>query len=159
MGKLTDILQQGGYNAETFAEAWRSTKPAEDFAPLPAGGYVATLERAELTNARTKQTPGVKLTFKVLEGPHAGRLVWADLWLSERAREHTKRDLLKLGVTDLSQLEQPVPEGIVCRLVVVLRRGDDGRSWNDVKTFDVLRIETPEADPFAAPEEGGRDAD
>ncbi len=140
--KLSDLLKQN------LRDAWHNTDAASDLDPLPRGEYVATVERGELFEARTTGTPGYKLTFIVCEGDHAGRKVWHDVWLTEAAIKLAKRDLGKLGVTDLAQLEQPLPEGIKVRLRVALRRGDDGREFNDVTRFDVISVEPPE-EPFA----------
>lgn len=144
---LTDILRAG--DQQKLASAWNSTEAAEDFKPLPAGDYVATVESGELFNAKTKGTGGYKLAFRVVEGEHAGRRFWHDIWLTEAALAMAKRDLGKLGVDSLDQLERPLPQGIVCSVKLVLRRDDDGAEYNRVKRFEVLRIEKPEADPFA----------
>jgi hypothetical protein len=60
-----------------------------------------------------------------------------------------KRDLAKLGVTALEQLERPLPQGIRCKVKLVLRRDDDGTETNKVKRFDVLGIDLPDVDAFA----------
>ena len=60
-----------------------------------------------------------------------------------------KRDLGKLGVTSLDQLEQPLPSGIRCTVKLVLRRDDDGTEYNRVRRFDVVGIDEPERDAFA----------
>ena len=153
MGKLQDILSAGGYGGD-LADQWNNTTAAGDFAPLPAGEYVARLDRGELTTVGSKATPSYKLTFNVITGPgestdNAGRLFWSDIWLTPAAIAQAKRDLGKLGVTDLAQLEQPLPRGIICGVRLALRRDDNGTERNRVQRFDVLRIETPQADPFA----------
>ena len=56
-----------------------------------------------------------------------------------------KRDLAKLGVTALEQLERPLPPGIRCKVKLALRRDDDGTEYNRVKTFEVVGIDPPEA--------------
>ena len=68
---LSDILRQG--DRESLSRAWGETKAAEDFAPLPAGEYVARIVGGELATAKTKGTPCYKLAFKVLEGDYTGR--------------------------------------------------------------------------------------
>ncbi|HUY93330.1 MAG TPA: DUF669 domain-containing protein [Pirellulales bacterium] len=144
---LSDILKNG--QQQKLADAWGNTEAAEDFKPLPVGDYIATIEAGELFNAKTKNTAGYKLAFRVVEGEHTGRRFWHDVWLTEAALAMAKRDLLKIGVTSLAQLERPLPQGIVCAVKLVLRRDDDGAEFNRVKRFDVLRVETPKADPFA----------
>ncbi|GIW97053.1 MAG: hypothetical protein KatS3mg111_0386 [Pirellulaceae bacterium] len=147
MGKLSDILSGSG--TDDIRNLWDASDEAEDYGPLPPGEYVAHVASGELFTSRTNHTPGYKLTFRLIEGEYAGRLVWHDLWLTPAAIPLTKRDLGKLGVTSLEQLERPIPLGIRCRVKVVLRRDDDGTEYNRVRRFDVLGIDKPESDPFA----------
>lgn len=147
MGKLTDILQNG--DGERIRQAWNDTQAADEFGPLPAGEYTAHIIDGDLEQSRRKGTPGYKLTFKIIEGDYTGRQFWLDLWLTEAALPQTKRDLRKLGVTDLTQLEQPLPRGIRVKAKVALRRDDDGTEYNRVRRFDVLGIDEPERDEFA----------
>lgn len=137
--KLTDILNGGG---DSLRNAWADTKAATDFTPLPAGVYVCRIVGGELDTAKTG-TPGYKLTFKVLEGEHEGRRLWHDVWLTSAAIPMAKRDLGKLGVTQLEQLESPLPEGIRASVKVTLRKDDDGTTYNRVRGFDVLGIDPP----------------
>jgi hypothetical protein len=153
---LSEILLQG--DREKLATAWQSTKAAEDFAPLPAGDYVATIEAGELFTAKSG-TAGYKLTFRVAEGEYTGRRFWADTWLTTPALALAKRDLAKIGVTSLDQLERPLPQGIVCTVKLVLRRDDDGTEFNRVRRFDLLRIDVPQPDPFAPTNGNGEHQD
>lgn len=165
MGKLSDILAAGGFGGDDFSGRWQATDAADDYRPLPGGEYVAVVERGELTTVGQKATPSYKLTFRVAEGDHADRLFWHDVWLTPAALPQAKRDLAKLGVTDPTQLERPIPPGIVCRVRLALRRDDDGAERNRVMRFDVLRVEEPAADPYApcdvdrAEPEGGESDD
>jgi len=145
---LSDILSAG--ERGSLSRAWDETEAAEDFGtPLPPAEYTCHLVGADLFNAATKGTPGVKLTFKVIEGEHAGRRLWDDLWLTPAALSMTKRDLAKLGVTAPEQLEQPLPSGIRCRVKLALRKDDDGTEYNRVRSFEVVGIDEPEQDAFA----------
>ncbi|MBI2433925.1 MAG: DUF669 domain-containing protein [Candidatus Hydrogenedentes bacterium] len=147
--KLSDILSGGTAGLQ---KAWDSTEAAADFSALPAGVYVARVIGGELTEARSG-TPGYKLTFRVLEGEHAGRPIWHDLWLTPAAVPMTKRDLAKLGITRLEQLEQPLPAGIRCKLKVALRKDDNGDERNRVQHFEVTGIDSAD-DPDFAPAAG-----
>ena len=145
---LSDILHEG--DRESLSRQWDEAKAADDYGtPIPAGEYVCHLVAADLFNAQTKGTPGVKLAFKVIEGQHTGRRVWHDCWLTGPALPQTKRDLLKLGVKRLEQLDSPLPQGIRCEVQVAFRREDYGNPFNRVKTFTVVGIDPPEQDPFA----------
>jgi len=159
--KLGDILRNG--SAESLTKAWNSTEAAGEFTALPAGEYVAQIVAGVLETSRTNATPGYKLTFRVMEGEHAGRQFFHDLWLTPAALAMTKRDLLKLGVTELAQLDSPLPQGIRCKVKLARRKGDDGVERNRVRQFEVVGIDPPDAfHPDAAPAaettgEGGRD--
>lgn len=143
--KLSEILARGGQSG--LADKWAATRPAPDFAVLPPGRYVARIARANLDNNR-KGTPRYKIEFVVVEGEFAGRRCWHDIYLTGDALEMAKRDLEKLGINDLAQLDLPLPEGMVCELDLVVRTFDDGGSFNNVRNFRLLRIEPPKANPF-----------
>lgn len=151
MGRLSDILQSG--QADAIRDAWDSTEAAGELAPLPTGEYQAHIIDGRLERSRTNATPGYKLTFCVCEGEYTGRQFWHDLWLTPAALPMTKRDLAKIGVASLSQLESPLPRGIRCLCKLVLRRGDDGAEFNKLRAFFVLGIDEPERDAFA-PDDG-----
>jgi hypothetical protein len=142
--KLTDILH--GTTRDDLARAWDQTEAAADLGPLPRGQYTALILSGEPTASR-RDTPGYKLTFQVSDGEFTGRRFWHDLWLTPAALPMTKRDLLKLGVQSLDQLDRPLPPGIRCRVRLTLQRDDDGTERNRVQSFDVIGIDPP--DPFA----------
>ena len=120
---------------------------------MPSGEYRCSIASGELFNAK-KGTPGYKLKLVVVQGDYVDRVVWHDIWLSEAALSMAKRDLGKLGITSLEQLERPLPEGIIVNAKVALRRDDDGKEYNRVTRLDVIAIETPEPEPFAPSSNG-----
>jgi len=146
MGRLSDILNgsSGGFN-----DVWNSTTAAGDFGPVPRGEYVCHVTKGELETSRTKGTPGYKVEFVVIDGEFKGRKLWLDCWLTPAALPQSKRDLGKLGITTPEQMEQPLPRGIRCKVQVTVRRDDDGTEQNRVRSFEVIGIDPPEADPFA----------
>jgi hypothetical protein len=144
--RLSDILSQSG--KERIARVWDETKPADELRPLPAGTYRCCVLSGELSKAKTG-TVGYKITLEVLDGEHADRRLWHDIWLSEAALPLAKRDLLKLGIERLEQLDRPLPKGIFLSVRLALRRNDDGSEYNRVTGFDVIAVEPPEPDPFA----------
>ena len=95
--KLADILLNS--DREKLGRDWDSTKAADDLKPLPSGEYRCSIASGELFNAK-QGTPGYKLKLVVLEGEHADRVVWHDVWLTEAALPMAKRDLGKLGITE-----------------------------------------------------------
>lgn len=148
MGKLSDILREQG-SLDTINSAWDSTAAAGDFDCLPKGDYVANIVKGDGIQSRSKGTPGYRLTFEVAEGDHTGARFWHECWFTEAALSRTKRDLLKLGVKDLGQLEQPLPAVFRCNVKLAIRRDDDGNESNRVRRFDVVEAIKPEPDPFA----------
>lgn len=118
--------------------------------PLPAGIYRCLAAEGRLFTSQVNCTPGYKLTWQVVEGPHTGRRLWQDLWLTPDALGRTKYDLLALGITELEQLEQSLPPGLIADVVVTLRSGDDGVQFNRVRSFCVLPTAAP-GDDFAPP--------
>ena len=153
---LTDILR--GNDRESLTKAWNSTAAAGEMGPLPAGEYIAKIIAGELMTSKRNETPSYHLAFKVVEGDFVGRRFWHDLWLTPAALPMTKRDLLKIGVTSLDQLERPIPQGIRCKVKLALRRDDDGNERNRVNSFAFVGIDPPEVEPFAPSSNGGPQA-
>jgi hypothetical protein len=149
--RLSNILANG--TGREIRDLWNATEAAGEMGPLPQGEYVAHVISGELESSRTNSTPGYKLTFRVVEpAEYAGRQFWHDCWLTPAALPQTKRDLGKLGVTSLDQLEQPLPKGIRCRVKLALRRDDEGNERNRVRTFEVIGIDEQKPDAFAPAE-------
>ena len=144
--RLSDILLNS--ERERLERTWSTTKPADDLKPIPAGDYRCRIASGELFTSKNG-TPGYKLTLEVLDGEHAGRRVWHDVWLTEAAVAMAKRDMGKLGIDRFEQLERPLPEGIVVAVRVTLQRKDDGTEFNRVARFDVVAVEPPAPEPFA----------
>jgi hypothetical protein len=148
--RLADILHEYG-DRENLKRAWDRTEAAGDFEPLPGGEYTCRVISGEPFNAKQKGTPGYKLVFEVTEGEHADRRIWHDLWLTPQALPMSKRDLAKLGIITLEQLDDALPSGILAKVRLVIRKDDDGKHFNRVKSFDVTGVEA--ADAFVPPEE------
>ncbi len=143
---LTNILRNG--NRESLKKQWADTKAAADFAPLPAGEYVADVIDGKLDETRNGK-PEYRLTFRVAEGEYVRRLFWLHVYLTPAALPMAKRDLGKIGVTDLDQLDQPLPAVFRCKVKLALRKDDNGNTDNRIRSFQVLEIVKPERDAFA----------
>jgi hypothetical protein len=148
--KLSDILQ-GNSDPERLKSLWKATAAAAEFAPLPPGEYAFRILAGELFTSK-RGTPGYKLTLEVIEGDCEGRRAWCDFWLTPAALPMAKRDLAKIGITDLDQLEKPLPPGILIRGRMVLRRDDDGNESNKLARFDCIGTEP--ADAFEPKDDG-----
>ena len=146
MGRLSDILNGSGGD---FNDRWNSTEAAGEFGPVPRGEYVCHVTKGELESSRSKGTPGYKVEFVILDGEFKGQRLWLNCWLTPAALAQSKRDLGKLGIVSPEMMERPLPRGIRCNVTVVLRKDDDGIERNRVRSFEVIGIDEPEADPFA----------
>src|SRR5262245_5143960 len=155
--KLTDILQQNG-DRERLAALWKTTAAAAEFAPLPRGEYTFRVLAGELFTSK-HGTPGYKLTLEVTEGDFEGRRAWSDYWLTPAALPMAKRDLGKLGVTNLEQLEQPLPPGILIKGKLALRRNDDGSESNRLTRFECVGVEPGDAFAPQDADQAGADRD
>ncbi len=149
---LADILR--GSTRDDLAKAWNDTQAAAEMGPLPAGEYIARIVAGEFIESRSNATPGYRLTFRVVDGDFVDRRFWHDLWLTPAALAMTKRDLAKIGVINIDQLEKPLPQGIRCSVKLGLRTSDQGVDFNAVRSFEVVGIDKPEADTYT-PKEGG----
>jgi len=151
--RLSDILR--GSDRDTLAKNWKETEAAKDLEPLPPGDYLFRILSGELFNAKSG-TAGFKLALEVVEGEHEGRRAWHDIWLTPTALPLAKRDLAKIGVTDLEQLERPLPAGILIRARIALRKNDQGVEHNRVVRFESAGIE--QGDAFEPPTDDDTDA-
>ena len=149
--KLSDILS--GSEVESLQQIFDAAPILPDYAALPAGQYDAVIVAGELFTAKTKGTRGYKLTLEISSGEHKGRKIWHDIWLTALAigtpgkPGPSKRELTKIGVTHLSQLDRPLPARFQCKVKLALRKNDDGIEYNRVVSFECVGVE--KADPFA----------
>jgi hypothetical protein len=145
--KLSEMLRNG--KAEDLTRAWQRTEAAPELGPVPKGEYECAVLGRELVNSRTNNTPGYKLTLQVIAGPHAGRRVWKDYWLTDAALPMAKRDLAKPGIHGPADLDKPLPEGLIVRLTVKLRTNDSGQQYNEVTRLELVGVRKPKPAPFA----------
>lgn len=136
-----------------------SVAAADELGPVPAGRYVAIAERGAPKTARTG-TRGYEIQFRVLEGEYAGRKVWKFFAFTPKAAPISRRDLAKFGITGPEQLARDLPANrfVVETFVSVRTDPQTGTQTNDVKSFKVVRVEDPAADPFAPPAPEGEAA-
>ena len=119
---------------------YKETEAAPDPEPIPAGDYKARLVGGKMIRSTEKGTRGYRLAFEVVEGEYRGRRVWDTSWVTKDAMPTTKRKLEPLGIRDLDEILDPLPDNLFCTLKVTVRREDDGSLWNRVLTIsDVAR--------------------
>jgi hypothetical protein len=144
--RLSDVLT----DSQALAKVWASTEAAGELTPLPAGEYRVRVLSGELFESKGG-TPGYKLSLEVVDGEFAGRKLWHDVWLTQAALPMAKRDLGKLGITELAQLERPLPAGILLDVTVKVRKNNGGVEFPAIRSITPAGVE--KADPFAPPAE------
>jgi hypothetical protein len=143
---LSEILPNAGdYDIDRL---WQNSEAAPELEPLPRGNYVCRVESGELFTAGTG-TKGYRLKLRVHEGPHAERVTSMSLWLTEAAMPNTRRELAKIGIREPRQLSEPIPPGPIVSAQVVHEAKGNGEVFHKAKSIQFLRVEKPQADPFA----------
>jgi hypothetical protein len=144
--RLDEIL--GGGLAD-FNAKWATTTSAGSHRVLPAGQYTGLVVDGRLAETKAKRTPSYRLTIEVTQPKEfEGCRVYHDLWLSDKALPFAKRDLEKLGITAIEQLERPPATGLVIDFKLVLNTSDDGSEFNKVEKFDVRARRTSHSKPI-----------
>ncbi len=126
-----------------------NVEPADDFEPIPAGKYVAVITDSEMKPTKSGNGSYLQLTFQVLEGQYANRLLWARLNLDNSnatARKIAQQELSSicraLGVlapNDSVELHNlPLVIHVRCK-----KRNDTGELSNEIKGFS--KKESPAA--------------
>jgi hypothetical protein len=136
-------------------------EPADDLSPLPAGVYRAMITDSDVKSNKAGTGNYLALTFQVLEGPMANRLVWGNLTLTHpnaQAQDIGQRQLSalcravgKLKIRDSQELHS-IPLEI--RVVLVPEQTKDGKVYspkNEIKAFRSLADSRPASPPSAAP--------
>jgi hypothetical protein len=116
-------------------------EPADDLEPIPAGKYISVVTDSEMKPTKSGSGNYLQLTFQIVEGEYANRLLWVRLNLDNpnaTAVEIARRELSSIcrsvGVlvpsdsTDLHNLP-------CCIHVRVKRRNDTGELQNEIKGY------------------------
>lgn len=131
--------------------------PARSYEPIPAGQYVAVISASEMKPTKAGNGQYLQLTFEVIEGPYAKRLLWARLNL-----DNPNATAVQIAQAELSA---------ICRAVGVLRprdsvdlhnlplvisvkckkRQDTGEISNEIGGYSKRESPTPQAAAPAAP--------
>lgn len=139
------------FNAQTVS-------PESEFTPLPAGIYTAQVTDSEVKPTKTGTGHYLQLTWRVLEGPQTGRMVFDRLNIANANETATKigQQMLSqlchaigvLQVADSSQLHNRP-----CRIKVVIRKDDQYGDSNEVKGYEAVSGgSVPSMPAFVAPQ-------
>ncbi len=82
-------------------DLWRS---ASSKPPIPEGNYVLRTDQFTLTRSRT-ETKGILVRFRIVEGPCANRTLFDTCWITEAAREYSRRVFDTIGLEGKSLRE------------------------------------------------------
>lgn len=137
-----------------------SVEPARDYVPLPSGDYVAQIIDSDFKPTKAGNANYLELTFKVLDGPAKGQLVWARLNLDNpnaQAVEIAQRELAAIcaaagitqAITDSVALHN---RPMVIRVEFVPAGGRMQRDGNDVKGYKPLAAAAAPQQAQAAPQ-------
>ena len=123
-----------GFDANTV-------EPADDIDPIPAGKYIAVITESEMKPTKSGNGTYLQLTFQIVEGEYANRMLWVRLNLDnpnatavDMARRELSAICRAVGVlvpTDSSDLHD-LPCVVHVRLK---RRNDTGELQNEVKGY------------------------
>lgn len=116
-------------------------EPTGDFEPIPAGKYVAVITDSEMKPTKAGTGSLLQLTFQVIEGDYANRLLWARLNL-----DNPNATAVQIARADLSAICRAVgvmaPKDSVelhnLPLVIHVRckkRTDTGELVNEIKGY------------------------
>lgn len=121
-----------------------TVEPAQDFAPIPSGEYVAIITDSDLKPTKNGSGEYLELTHQVIEGEFKGRLVWGRLNIrnaNEVAQRIAQQQLSAichaLGMTqaiqDSAQLHN---QPLIIRVEFVPEDHDRGyRAKNEIKAW------------------------
>lgn len=136
------------FNANTV----EPTNETDEFKAIPAGEYKVEITGSEMNPTKNGDGERLSLTFKILEGPFSGRLLWEGLNLvnpSQKAVEIAQRTLSqichatgRMNITDSSQLH-----GVPMLVKVIVKSdsqyGDSDGNKNEIKSYKNAGVATP----------------
>ena len=132
-------------------------EPADDLEPVPTGKYVAVITDSEMKPTKSGTGNYLQLTFQIVEGEYANRLLWVRLNLDNpnaTAVQIARRELSSIcrSVGVLVPTDSADLHNLPCMIHVrVKRRSDTGELQNEIKGYSK---KDAVAQPIAASEVG-----
>ena len=108
-------------------------EPQSDFAPLPAGDYLAMIVDSQMKDTKTGRGQYLELTLQVVDGPMANRLIWDRLTLI-----HDNPKTVEINQRKLSA---------ICHAVGVLQVTDSAQLHNRSLVVRVKYVEDQQYGP------------
>lgn len=116
-------------------------EPADDLEPIPVGKYVAVITDSEMKPTKSGTGNYLQLTFQIVEGEFANRLLWVRLNLDNpnaTAVDIARRELSSIcrSVGVLVPTDSAELHNLPCVIHVrVKRRNDTGELQNEIKGY------------------------
>ncbi|MCP4300831.1 MAG: DUF669 domain-containing protein [Gammaproteobacteria bacterium] len=132
-------------------------EPADDLEPIPTGKYIAVITDSEMKPTKSGTGNYLQLTFQIVEGEYANRLLWVRLNLDNpnaTAVQIARRELSSIcrSVGVLVPTDSADLHNLPCMIHVrVKRRSDTGELQNEIKGYSK---KDAVAQPIAASEVG-----
>ncbi|HBY58933.1 MAG TPA: hypothetical protein DEH78_03870 [Solibacterales bacterium] len=139
-----------GSSLSRFDSAYRQQSPDKPFyESLPDGVYTVEVADVQLTETMSTGNPMVKWTLRVIDGPHADRLMWKSRVITEKTLKFVKEDLEFCGVALDKFSDLPSHLGEMQGLRMKVARRTKGE-WTDVYFQSRLNGEDADEDdlPF-----------
>ena len=114
-----------------------------DYSPLPAGWYKVRITEADIKETKAGTGNYIKVRYDVLDGTHAGRVVFGNLNLrnpnpkaEEIGRQQLSRLMLAMGLTQVTDTDQLIGGELSIKLAI--QKSDQYGDSNDVKDWKAL---------------------
>ena len=114
-----------------------------DYAPLPAGWYTVRITEADIKETKAGTGNYIKVRYDVLDGTHAGRVVFGNLNLrnpnpkaEEIGRQQLSRLMLAMGLTQVTDTDQLIGGELSIKLAI--QKSEQYGDSNDVKDWKAL---------------------
>jgi hypothetical protein len=138
-------------------------EPSNDFEPIPAGWYTATVAGAELKDTKAGTGKYISVRFDVTGPSHEGRVVFTNLNIQNpnpKAEDIGRQQLDQLmratGLAMVQDTDQLI--GGNCSIKVVIRNDDTYGNSNEVKGFKAIEGSAAPAPKAEAPAASGNSA-
>lgn len=125
-------------------EMFESTEVSPDVAlgPIQPGRYKARLVAGALEKSRTGNAC-FALRWEIADGEHAGRRLVSRHWLTPKAIQRAKAELVALGIFgEHLRGAAPLPD-VAAELSVASRADDAGDLYNEVRRVRPVEVKAP----------------
>lgn len=130
---------------------------------VPPNDYAVKVTRAELSKSSEKETPGIRVFFKVTQGKYKGKELMDNLWLTKKSLWRVRQSLEAMGVKVPSDKFKVDPKALVgkeCGVTVDDEEYENKIRSRVVDTFRLKDFEAPEEEELESDEdEGDEDED